>query len=196
MDIFLSEENDYFVKPNNFLISHYPDRDVVMMNNDIEVLHEGWLANLVDAAYSSSIVAAAGGRLLDGNGLISEAGAEIYFDGTGRNMGRGLPDNHPSVLAFRSVGFVSGCLMYMRRDAIKVVGTLDETFHPMYFEDAAWNYRAHTLGLKTIYSPWVKAIHLEGSSAGTTPGYNMKRYQEINREKFIAQFPDVEKYNR
>ena len=197
IDIHLSSANDFFVRPTNKLIKAYPQSDIVLMNNDVEVVNRGWLTNLVDAAYSAPKICCAGGKILDSEGKISEAGAEIYSSGFGRNFARGLPSDSPAAAYFRFVGFVSGCLMYMRRDAINDIGCLDDDFHPMYFEDVAWNYRAHLSGWKTVYTPLAIAIHNEGSSAGRDTKTGMKRFQEVNRLKFLAKFADivVEEFN-
>jgi GT2 family glycosyltransferase len=67
----------------------------------------------------------------------------------------------------------------------------------MSFEDVAWHYTAHMAGLQTIYTPWARVIHKEGSTAGQDLNSGMKRYQEINRKKFIEKFAgvDVERFN-
>ena len=73
----------------------------------------------------------------------------------------------------------------MRRDAIEKLGPLSEKLDKMYYEDSEWQYRAHVDGLKTIYEPRCIAIHNEGSSSGTDITKGMKKYQEINRVKFL-----------
>ncbi len=197
IDVYESESNDFFVRPCNQIIERYPMSDIVLMNNDIEVIHAGWLTNLVDAAYCASHVCGSGGLIFDPQGAVSEAGAEIYSTGHGRNLYRGEREVRGAACAIRSVGFVSGCLMYMRRDAIEKIGALDDEYHPMYFEDVAWHYTAHMAGLQTIYTPWARVIHKEGSTAGQDLNSGMKRYQEINRKKFIEKFAgvDVERFN-
>lgn len=190
--VYPSDVNHFFVRPNNYIIERSSDADIVLMNNDVEVVNPGWLTNLVDAAYSDSNVCGAGGLVLDSDGNVSEAGAEIYPSGFGVNLFRGASASNPAVNSFSSVGFVSGCLMYMRRDVIKKIGALDDDFHPMYYEDAAWHYKAHQVGLKTVYTPWCVAVHKEGSTAGTDLSKGMKRYQEINRAKFLTKFSQDE----
>jgi GT2 family glycosyltransferase len=197
MQVHCSDTNNYFVRPCNQIIDQYPQSDIVLMNNDVEVINPGWLTNLVDAAYSSRLVCGSGGLVFDSEGMVSEAGAEIYSSGLGRNLYRGSALAGGAALAIRSVGFVSGCLMYMRRDAIQAIGGLDDEYHPMYFEDVAWHYTAHCHGLKTLYTPWSRIIHKEGSSAGKEVSSGMKRYQEINRRKFLEKFRgvDFEQFN-
>jgi GT2 family glycosyltransferase len=197
LDVYHSDVNNFFVRPCNQIIGQYPESDILLMNNDVEVLHPGWLTNLVDAAYSARNVCGSGGLVFDSEGVVSEAGAEIYASGMGRNLYRGSRAVAGAAQAIRSVGFVSGCLMYMRRDAITVIGALDDDYHPMYFEDVAWHYTAHQAGLKTIYMPWARIVHKEGSTAGKDLSSGMKRYQEINRRKFLAKFSgiDFERFN-
>jgi GT2 family glycosyltransferase len=197
IEVFLSDTNNFFVRPCNQIINKYPESDIVLMNNDVEVINVGWLTNLVDAAYSARHVCGSGGLVFDSDGVVSEAGAEIYSSGLGKNLYRGSSGVGGAALAIRYVGFVSGCLMYMRRDAIRAIGALDEEYHPMYFEDVAWHYTAHSRGLKTLYTPWSRIVHKEGSSAGKDLTSGMKRYQEINRKKFLKKFQgiDFERFN-
>jgi GT2 family glycosyltransferase len=181
-------ENEFFVRPNNKIIEKHLGRDIVLVNNDIEIISKDWLLELQQAAYTSDFVGAAGGKILDENRIISEAGAIIYDTGLGENIGRGAPENSKEFDLVRYVGFVSGCMLYMRRDMIDKYGAFDDDFHPMYYEDCEWQYRLHLHGIRSIYTPRAKAIHREGSSAGTDTSKGMKRYQEINRSKFLSKF--------
>lgn len=191
IDFYYNDHNEYFVKPNNVVINTYRKADIVLVNNDVEIVSGDWLLHLYEAAYASQRVGAAGGKIVDGSGRISEAGAELYNDGTGRNIGRGEAPDNPQYNKQRSVGYVSGCLLYMRRDMIERFGALDEDFAPMYYEDAEWQYRLHKEGIRTVYTPQCVVVHREGSSAGTDISSGMKKYQEINRNKFLEKFRGI-----
>lgn len=195
IDIIVRDTNDFFVRPNNYIIGRYDQSDIVMVNNDIIFSDPEWLSELVDAAYSAPDIGAAGGLLLGTDGKVLEAGARISANGYGEQFGKGLEPDDPSVRSTRYVGFVSGALLFMRRDALRLCGFLDTNFHPMYYEDVEWQYRLHRVGLKTIYSPRVRATHAEGSSAGVDVEKGMKRYQEIHRKTFLDAFSrdDIEK---
>lgn len=181
-----NKENEFFVKPNNFIINHYASHDVVMINNDVSVLDRDWLTHLYQGAYSSPFIAAAGGMTIDADGRVSEAGAEIDLNGYGQNIGRGADPLTYELRIPRLVSFCSGCLLYLRRDALQQFGALNEEFAPMYYEDVEWQYRVKSQGYGTLYVPQCRAIHREGSSAGTDLRSGMKRFQEINRLKFLA----------
>jgi GT2 family glycosyltransferase len=188
LSVILNESNSYFVLPNNEVIKAYPESDIVLLNNDIRILDPDWLLNLYHAAYSAPWIGAAGGTILDTDGKLLEAGAELMEDGSGRNLGRG---DDPATSGFsrpRNVGYVSGCLLYMRRDALDRFGPLDEDFHPMYCEDAAWQYSMHMHGVHSKYTPLCRIEHMEGASAGREIGSGMKMFQEINRRKLLRKF--------
>jgi GT2 family glycosyltransferase len=182
-----NDANKYFIIPNNKIINDakYRSSDILLINDDIEILDNYWLNYLYSSAYNADYIAAAGGKTLYSNGKLAEAGAELYSDGTGRNKGRHQDPDDPQFNIPHYTGYCSGCLLYMRRDAIEKLGPLSEKLDKMYYEDSEWQYRAHVNGLKTIYEPRCVAIHHEGSSSGTDITKGMKRYQEINRVKFL-----------
>jgi GT2 family glycosyltransferase len=186
--IFKNTENEFFVRPNNHIMNAFPDRDVVLINNDIEIVNDNWLNYLYHAAYSSPQIGAAGGLLLSPDGLVSEAGAMVHANGYCENIGRGLSPNLTHLQTPRIVDYCSGCFLYLRRDAIREIGIFDDRFHPMYYEDVDWQMRLQQIGRATLYTPLAQAVHFEGSSAGTEAARGMKRFQEINRIKFVEKF--------
>lgn len=194
-----NKTNEYFIAPNNAIMrnSKYKNSDVLLINDDIEILSNNFLAVLYSAAYSSNDVGAVGGKTIFPNGKLAEAGAELYQNGTGRNIGRGQDPDDETYNIPKYVGYCSGCLLYMKREVIDQIGCFDETLEKLYYEDSEWQYRAHVNGYKTLYQPLCVAIHNEGSSAGTDITSGAKRYQEINRIKFVDKYKnyDIEKYN-
>jgi GT2 family glycosyltransferase/glycosyltransferase involved in cell wall biosynthesis len=187
-NFYIAKENDYFVRPNNFVIKEVGDRDVVLLNNDVEIIDPYWLDELNFAAYMAPWIGAAGCMVLDSEGKISEAGARMNLDGIGANLGRGDSPNNPAHNQVKYVDYVSGCCLYMKRASIDLIGSLDEDFHPMYYEDTAWQFKLRNEGYKTVYTPRTRIIHKEGSSAGTDLNTGMKKFQAINREKFKKKF--------
>lgn len=193
IDYIRSKKNKYFVIPNNRVINHekYKNSDIVLVNNDIEIISKCWLTDLYSSAYSEYSICAVGGKLISPDGFVAEAGAELYNNGEGCNIGLGKRKDDPEYDFRRYVGYCSGCLLYMRRDAIEKIGVLDEDFSPMYYEESEWQYRAHLNGLKTIYEPKVQAIHHEESFK------KMKKHQVLNKKKFLKKYKNIniEKYN-
>ena len=185
--------NKYFIIPNNKVIEDpiYKDSDIVLVNDDIEILDGYWLNYLYSSAYSSDYIAAVGGKTIFPDGLLAEAGAELYNDGTGRNKGRYEDPKDPQYNRCYYTGYCSGCLLYMRRDAINKIGSLSTKLKKMYYEDSEWQYRAHKYGLKTLYDYRCLAIHDEGSSSGKNFSKGAKKYQEINKYIFLNIMNDL-----
>ena len=185
----LSETNDVFVIPNNRMMDHFPQSDVVMLNNDTYVT-EGWLTGLRKAAYSSTEVGVAGSKVLYPNGTLQEFGSELYENGTGMNIGKHDEPEKPEYLEMRRVGYVSGCSMYIKRKTIHQIGKLDEDFHPCYCEDSEYSYRAWRANLHTVVTPDSIIYHEEGGTSGTDEDSGFKAYQKINFKKFLEKHGD------
>ena len=192
-------ENKHFIQAHNEAISLFPDSDMVLLNEDIEIVSNCWLSDLYSAIYSAGYIGCAGGKTIYPDGTICEAGAKVYNNGNGDNLGRHKSPHDPQFSVSRYVGYVSGCMMYMRRDCIDKFGSMDMRYYPCYYEDSDWQYNLHINGYKTIYTPKVIAIHREGSSCGTdiddTKGF--KKFININKIKFIDKYKNynIELYN-
>ncbi len=187
-EYFIGDENEFFVRPNNFIINECIPDDVVLLNNDVEILDPYWLCELNYSSYMAPWVGASGCLVLGEDGKILEAGAKMSLDGMGANLGRGDSPENPAYNRLQYVDYVSGCCLYMKRSSIDLIGALDDDFHPMYYEDAAWQFSLKLKGLKTVYTPRTRILHKEGSSAGRDVNSGMKKYQILNREKFKAKF--------
>lgn len=192
-------ENKHFIQGHNEAIALFPDSDMVLLNEDIEIISSCWLSRLYSSAYGAGYIGCAGGKTLFPNGEICEAGARLFNDGAGENIGRYKNPNNPIYNTTKYVGYVSGCMMYMRRDCIEKFGAMDMRYYPCYYEDSDWQYNLHINGYKTIYNPTVVAIHREGSACGTDINNEtgFKRFMKINQAKFIEKYQNynIEKFN-
>ena len=59
---------------------------------------------------------------------------------------------------------ISGSFMFFRKQVIKKIGYLDESFF-MYGEDLDWCFRIRDAGWKIYYLPEIKIIHFKGESS-------------------------------
>ena len=186
---FLSETNDVFVLPNNTMMSHFSQSDVVMLNNDTYVT-PGWLTSLREAAYSSPDIGIAGSKVLYPDGRLQEFGSELYENGTGRNIGKYDKPNKKEYQQLMRVGYVSGCSMYIKRKTIYQIGLLDVQFHPCYCEDSDYSYTAWKNNIQTVVTPHSIIYHEEGGTSGTDEESGFKSYQKINFQKFLNKHQD------
>ncbi len=89
------------------------------------------------------------------------------------------------------VGFVTGAAVAVRRDALAVVGLLDEGFF-MYFEDADWCKRARRAAFRVLYVPQATAIHDESAIAVRgSPSY-LRRFHTGRWRYLLKHFDSAE----
>jgi GT2 family glycosyltransferase len=161
-----------------------PDRDVVVLNSDLEA-RGGWLAGLQYAASQQSDVGIVGGKLLYPDG-------RIQFAGTVRNLGapewfdhryRFKPEEWGPAAMVGPVLAVTGACMYVKRDVLVRIGLLDEDY-PMAYEDVDWCLRAWQSGFQVLYFPAATMIHHESVTRGTDLGERERISQRVFWEKW------------
>jgi O-antigen biosynthesis protein len=160
---------------------------LVLCNNDIEVRGD-WLSAMVDCGESAPDVAAVTPMYLYPNGALNEAGAIIWRDGTGMNYGRG---SDPTLFPYRfrrEVDYGSAAALMVRTSFWRQAGGYDERFAPMYYEDADLCFQARERGMRVMYEPRSTVVHVEGGTAGTDLSGGHKRFQEVNRTRFVEKW--------
>ncbi len=160
---------------------------LLFLNNDTEV-QKDWLKALVDFAESMPDCGAVGSKLIYPDGRLQEAGGIIFSDGNGWNYGRGMDSEDPKFNYVREVDYCSGAALMVRKDLWVKIGGFDERYAPAYYEDTDLCFEIRKHGFRVYYQPKSIVIHHEGKTAGTDLNSGYKKYQTINREKFIAKW--------
>jgi GT2 family glycosyltransferase len=165
-----TENAGFAANVNRGLRATDPERDVVVLNSDIEA-RAGWLVGLQYAASQEDDIGIVGPKLLYLDG-------RIQFAGTVRNLGapewfdhryRFKPEDWGPAALPGPVLAVTGACMYVRRATIERIGLLDERY-PMAYEDVDWCLRAWQAGLRVAYFPAATLIHHESVTRGTDVG--------------------------
>ncbi|MGQ9693176.1 MAG: glycosyltransferase [Thermodesulfobacteriota bacterium] len=160
---------------------------LLFLNNDTEV-QKDWLKALVDLAESTPDCGAVGSKLIYPNERLQEAGGIIFSDGNGWNYGRGMDPNEPKFNYVREVDYCSGAALMVRKDLWDKIGGFDERYAPAYYEDTDICFEIRKNGYKVYYQPKSIVIHHEGKTAGIDLQSGYKKFQTINREKFISKW--------
>jgi GT2 family glycosyltransferase/SAM-dependent methyltransferase/glycosyltransferase involved in cell wall biosynthesis len=140
-------------------------RHILFLNNDT-VVHEDWLAPLVRLADSDPTIGIVGGKLLNRDGTVQEAGGTLLDNGWGRPNGAGQDPALPEFNYVREVDVVIGASFLVRRDAFEAVGGFDDRYAPAYYEEFDLAFALRDRGLRVMYQPASVVTHLDGSTYG------------------------------
>ncbi|HEV7684842.1 MAG TPA: glycosyltransferase family 2 protein [Pyrinomonadaceae bacterium] len=170
-------DNRGFGQANNQVFALTVGPFLLLLNPDTEVT-PGSIDRLLATVRSNSRIAAAGPRLLNGDGSLQisvwrnpPAAWEILLSQLylyrllpRRMRGELLLGGHWDHNRERQVPMLSGAAMLIRREVIEDVGGFDEQFH-MYGEDNEWCLRIVRGGWQLIFQPEAVILHLGAQSS-------------------------------
>lgn len=169
IQLIVNERNLGFSGGNNVGLAQARGRHLLILNSDTRV-EVGTLSRLVTYLDENPRVGAIGPRLVNGDGSLQLS--------CGRTPGLAAEIVHKLLLhrAFpffrfgrwdhgstRSVGWVTGACLMVRRAAVDEVGLLDDSIY-MCFEDLDWCMRFRAAAWQVVYHPVGCVVHLGGRS--------------------------------
>ena len=163
---------------------------LVFLNNDTQV-QPGWLDALIGTFEERPDAGLVGSRLIYPDGRQQEAGAILSADASAWSYGHLDDPYKPQYSYLREADYCSGAALAIPKALFERLGGFDALFAPAYYEDADLAMRVRAAGYRVYYQPAARVVHFEGVSAGTDRGpvvTGMKRYQAINRERFLARW--------
>ena len=161
---------------------------LVFLNDDTLPL-DGWLEPLLGTFAEHPEAGAVGGKLLYPDGRLQEAGGLVFSDGSGANFGRGDAEVDAPLYGYlRPVDYCSGALLATPRTLFEEIGGFDRRYRPAYYEDTDYCFAVRELGYAVYYQPETAVVHVEGGTSGTDETAGVKRYQAVNRRKFVRKW--------
>jgi GT2 family glycosyltransferase len=156
-----------------------------LLNNDT-VVDSAFLRILVDAAEAAPNVGIVGPTIYyhERPDVIWSAGGAIDWQrGSTRMVGLDERDEGQFGQTPRTVDFVTGCAMLVRRAVLEQVGLLDERFFA-YYEETEWCVRASRAGFKIVHIPLAHIWH-KISPAAQADSPLVHYYMTRNRLLFL-----------
>ncbi len=178
VQIIINKENYGFARGYNEALQHLDDPYVVLLNSDVEV-QPGWVEPIIDLMESDPLIGACQPKILQYNNrrLFEYAGAAGGFlDRLGYPFARGrifdyCEEDRGQYDTNVPVFWASGAAMFVRLDAYKKLGGLDEYFFAHQEEiDLCW--RMQLEGYKIYCCPAAVVYHVGG---GTLPKGNARK---------------------
>jgi GT2 family glycosyltransferase len=154
---------------------------LLLLNNDISMLDDGWLKEMV-RYLSDPAIAVVGPKLLYPDGTLQHAGVVIGLGGVAGHRYVGRQGNETGrfgrLALAQDVSCVTGACLLIRRSVYLEVGGLDAENLPVAFNDVDLCLRVQRAGYRIIWTPFAVLIHHESKSRGSDlHGLKLARFQ-------------------
>jgi hypothetical protein len=167
------EQNLGFGAANNRAFARASGEFLLLLNSDA-LVHRGAVGELVEFLRGHPEVGAVGPRLLNEDGTLQvscwkfPSPTRVWLEALG--VARLLP-SHPQLGDYfrwahdekRSVDFVIGACLLVRRAVFQQIGGFDENFF-LYAEETDWQKRMRAAGWDIVFWPAAEVTHLGGAS--------------------------------
>ncbi|BCI68207.1 hypothetical protein AAJCM20276_28310 [Acetobacter aceti] len=157
---------------------------LLLLNDDVRILHSGWLEEMVRQNLRSG-VGIVGARLLYPDGTLQHAGVMLSRDGAThllRGAKAGDTGYLNALICQRDLSAVTGACLMIRREVFELVGGVDESF-AVSCNDIDLCLRVRTAGWRIVWTPHATLTHVDGGTRGrdATPPQILKHWQETAR---------------
>jgi GT2 family glycosyltransferase len=155
---------------------------VVLLNNDVEILHRDWLAEMAEClCYPGTGIV--GARLLFPDRRLQHAGVILGLSGLAGHWFYKAHENVPGPmgrLGLRNgMTVVTGACMLITRRCLDVTGPFDEARFRVAYNDVDFCARARAKGFGVVWTPFATLLHHESASRGSDRlRRNAKRFDE------------------
>ena len=159
------------------------------LNNDTNV-QKNWLSSLLDLIELDEKIGIVGSKLVYPDGILQEAGGIVWKDASGWNFGRMDDPEKPEYNYVKEVDYISGASIMIKKELWNDIKGFDERYVPAYCEDSDLAFEVRKRGYKVMYQPFSCVVHFEGKSNGIDESKGIKKYQVVNKEKFLKKWKE------
>lgn len=165
---------------NNFGVKHAHGEYLLLLNNDVEVITEGWIEEML-ANCQRKDVGIVGAKLYYPDDTVQHAGIVIGIGGVAGAVFVGLPRKYTGYLHKASIqqdlSAVTAACMMVRRPIYEEVGGLEEKLK-VAFNDVDFCLRVRERGYLVVYDPYVELYHYESKTRGAEDSkQKVRRFQ-------------------
>jgi len=175
-----------FAAINNAAVRQARGEILVLLNNDIDVIHPGWLREMVSHAVRPD-VGAVGAKLLYADGQLQHGGIVLAPGPNAAHLHRLADRFDPGyggqLAVARGCAAVTAACLAVRRDVYLEVGGMDEAGFAIEFNDIDLCLRLGERGYRIVWTPFAELFHLESKSRGRadTDAKAVQQRAEIDR---------------
>lgn len=165
---------------NNFGAAQAKGEHLLLLNNDIELLTDGFITELLSYSQRPD-VGAVGAKLYYPDDEIQHGGLIVGVGGTAGCSHKGHPRKDAGYMfrlcTTQNVSAVTGAALMVKRALYEALGGLNETDFAVAFNDVDFCLRLWEKGLLNVFTPFAEAYHFESKSRGLDT-------EDANKERF------------
>ncbi len=163
---------------------------LLLLNDDVALVEPGWLSEMVSLAVRPE-VGCVGALLLYPDGRVQHAGVTLGIRGGVEHAFLGRSPDEPErgkrLQVRREVSAVTGACLAVRCGVFDEVGGFDESL-AVTFNDIDFCLRVSSTGLKNLFTPHARLIHLESASRGLDISRNKIERAARERQQFLQRW--------
>lgn len=189
---------------NNFAVDFAEGDYILLLNNDTEVINEGWLTSMVEHIQREN-VGVVGARLYFPNDTIQHAGVVMGLGFAGhafKYFPRGSFGYFGMLVSIRNYSAVTGACLLTKKALYKSIGGLNEKELAVAYNDVDYCLRVLGEGYLIVYTPHAELYHHESLSRGNDNDVDLERnnpekFKRVmtEREYMTTQWKDVIAYD-
>ena len=169
IDVISVEGPFNFASINNAAVDCVDTENICFLNNDVQALDDGWLAEML-WRLSAPDVGAVGAKLLWPSSVVQHGGVVLGANFSAAHAFNDRMDGDPGYgdllqVAHECSAVTAACLLMRKRDFV-AVGGMDEIRFPISFNDIDLCLKLRQLGKRIVFTPDAKLVHLESASRG------------------------------
>lgn len=179
----------------NYGVAHATGNHILLLNNDIEILSDGFLKEMLSYSQRSD-VGAVGAKLFYPDDTIQHAGVFVGIGGSAGHNHKGHPRNSGGDLyrlaTTQNMSAVTGACLMVKTTLYKGFKGLDEQNFAVAYNDVDFCLRLLEKGYLNVMTPFANAYHYESKSRGsdTGGGENQIRY-EGEKTRFCEKYKHI-----
>jgi len=169
---------------NNFAVRHARGEHLLLLNNDTEAIHPGWLGAMLEHSQRAE-VGVVGAKLLYPDRRIQHAGVIVGIGGVAGHAHLNEPSDRPGYFAraqlVQDLSAVTFACAMTRRAVFEQLGGLNEQELAIAFNDIDYCLRAREAGYLVVYTPFAELFHHESRTRGyeDNPEKQARFFREI-----------------
>ena len=169
---------------NNYAAKQANGSIVGLINNDIEVINNGWLTEMVSHCLRQPI-GCVGAKLYYGNGHIQHAGVILGIGRVAGHAHKYFSDAHPGYFSrlhiLQNLSAVTGACLLVRKEIYEEVNGLTEDLK-VAFNDVDFCLKVREAGYTNLWTPYAELYHHESVSRGeeNTPEKQKRFLREVH----------------